>query len=90
MADTDDIVFLRDSSLEDKVVALVAGIASHPDRIEVTAYDDGDDPYHLAIYVYATSFPQLDEWIAEIRRRLADQLDVTDAPTGRELESAAV
>lgn len=89
MADYDEIIFLRDASLEDKVAALVEGIASHPDRIQVDPYvDPADTDVELAIYVFATSQPELDEWVAEVRRRLAEQLDLdaAAAPTSAEYE----
>lgn len=89
MADYDQIIFLRDASLEDKVAALVEGIASHPDRIQVDPYvDPADTEVELAIFIFATSQAQLDEWVAEVRRRLADELDLdaAAAPTADEYE----
>ena len=89
MADYDQIIFLRDASLEDKVSALVEGVASHPDRIQVDPFNDPADPeFELAIFFQATSQAQLDEWVTEVRRRLADDLDLdaTAAPTGTECE----
>ncbi len=88
MADHDESIYLRDASLEDEVRALVADIATNPNRIVVDAYPDPDDPeYHLVIEIYPTSYAEQQEWVSEIRARLRDQLDVDDAPTGRELEA---
>lgn len=89
MADYDQIIFLRDASLEDKVAALVEGIATHASRIEVEPYVDPADPeVQLAIFFFATSQEQLDQWVTEVRRRLADQLDLDAeaAPTADEYE----
>ncbi|WGX98733.1 hypothetical protein [Nocardioides sp. L-11A] len=89
MADYDQIIFLRDASLEDKVAALVEGIATHPTRIAVEPYHDPADPeVELAIFFAANNQTQLDEWVDEVRQRLAEQLDLdaAAAPTADEYE----
>lgn len=87
MFDVEETIFLRDPSLEDQVRALVAGVATHPDKIVVEPMDDPEDPeYRLTIVLYPASMAQQTEWIAEIRSRLRDELGIVDAPTGRDLE----
>lgn len=89
MADYDQIIFLRDASLEDKVAALVDGIAPVASRIAVEPYNDPADPeVQLAVFFTATSQEQLDQWVAEVRRRLTEELDLDAkaAPTADEYE----
>lgn len=93
MADYDEIIFLRDGALEDRVAALIAGIPTHPARIAVEPYHDPYEPeWELAIFFAATSRAQLDEWVAEVRRRLADDLDLDAeaAPTSLEAEELEI
>jgi hypothetical protein len=93
MADYDEIIFLRDGALEDRVAALIAGIATHPTRIVVEPYSDPYEPeWELAIFFTATSQDQLDQWVSEVRRRLADDLDLDAeaAPTSLEAEELEI
>lgn len=84
----DESIILRDGSLAARINELVAGIAGHPDRIIAEACDDPPDPNHLTIDFYARDREQLDDWIAEVRKRLAEELGITDAPTSAEVDDS--
>lgn len=88
MADVEESIFLRDASLESEIRAALVDVPTHPDRILVERMDDPADPeWKLVVHLYPTTFVERDEWIAEVRERLADQFDITEAPTGYDLES---